>query len=133
MSNTIQYDITTDPSPLVIEAKATVNQSAFSVQIVNIPSVSFSLRPTGNFIQEILSGILYPVAGIVSEALALGINAFAHQLQKNAFNLPIKAFPVSGLTVQPINLSLGSASIAGTDMIKLTGDVTVAPATNSEK
>lgn len=125
MSDMIEYDISISPSPAEIDLKVAISGTAVSATVVSVPSVTFSLTPTGNLIQKILSAVAWPIAAIVAAACKDKPKSILEGQTRNLGSVP--PYDTNGIRITPGDVVLGSAAIGDATMLKVTASLTITP------
>ncbi|KQO12480.1 hypothetical protein [Sphingomonas sp. Leaf242] len=137
MSDMLDYDISISPSPATISVTAAFTPDAKTgasqlvATVASVPEVTFSLTPAGSIIQKIASAIAWPIAQLIA---AFCKDKPRDALQGETMTLyTLGTYSADTVAVTPSSVQLGSASIGGTAMVKITATLTAsyaAPAQN---
>lgn len=127
MTDVISYDVKITPSPTVIDVTVAVTGVAVSATVTTVPELNVSLSPSGNFAEKIVSGVLDPIAELIVSEYKDKPKDLLQGKVIQIGNVP--SYDVEGISIVPSALVLGSASPAGTPMVKATGTLTIATPT----
>lgn len=130
MSDMIEYDVSISPSPAEVDLTVATSGTAVNVTVASVPDIDFSLTPTGNIIQKILSAIAWPIAAIIA---ADSKGKPRDELQGKTFKIgSIPDYPTSYVVISASAVTLGSATVGGTAMTKATATLSArVPATTA--
>ncbi|RMB08015.1 hypothetical protein [Eilatimonas milleporae] len=121
MTTLVKYDVTVPDAE--IDVKVDVDKGAVVATVTDVPPVSFHLSPKGNWAQKILSKILQPIASDVAD----DFKNKPSDILKGQSKTIGKNFShdVEGVTVTLSDPALGKFTAGSTDMLKITGTITV--------
>ncbi len=126
--NEIEYDVSISPSPATLGVTVSVDGADVKATVTQVPDINFTLKPTGNIIQKILSGVAWPVAMIIKEA------SFKHpgdMLLNKVFDIGnVPDYETEYVSISAINVALDAAAPAGTSMLKVTATLAAAVPTS---
>ena len=126
MSSQFSYDISIDPSPAPIDVTVSIDNTDVKATIASVPSLKFSLTPTGNLIQKIASAIAWPIATLIAGVVKDKPKDALQGQSKSVGSIP--GYSTNGNSIVPRKAVLGSATSGGTPMLQVTASLTVTKA-----
>ena len=125
-ASSFSYDVKVTPSPVSVPFDLTVNGNNISVTIRNgsLDNIDFTLTPTGDFGEQILSEIIKPIIETATSDLK---NQALDGVSGDVGPIIIPSFETEGVSITPTNITLTTFSIGNSNMLKINGSLTLKP------
>lgn len=130
MSKEFSYDVSISPNPLDLTISVKVKDGEkktdppnIAITVTDAPSVDLGLKPRGNWVQKILSGILWPIARLMTATNKDSIkNALESKEHDVAGTTTLKK---DGFSITPTLGALGGFKSGDTQWVQITGELSL--------
>ena len=104
------YDYSFTPNPLITSAKIDMSQNVIHYELSNFQQFAVLLTPRGDFIQKIMSGLLWPLAEIITNFITVIIPdtiKIPGDIQFKTVQIPLMDAGILELDLNDLNSSFG--------------------------
>lgn len=125
-ASSFSYDVNVTPSPVSVPFDLTVNNNNISVTIRSgsLDNIDFTLTPTGDFGEQILSEIIQPII----ETAASDLKSQALEgVSGDIGSISIPSYEAEGVSITPANIALTTFFVGNSNMLKINGSLTLKP------